>query len=144
MMKMNNKNNILVVLMILSFLSVNCFMKEGIEAGEKAVRKFHNQYDNEEFNQIYDDATDEFKNSDSKKNIVEFLEKAREKWGKVKDSRRTSWNINKNLSGTFATVKFKTDFENGEATETFVFLISEKEAILSNYRVKEELKFLDE
>lgn len=117
------------------FISLNCNFKEGIEAGEKAVAKFHKQFNNKDFNEIYEKADDGFKESDSKEKIIGFLEKVREKLGKVKESKRMGWNVNKNLEGTFATISFETEFEKGSGTETFVFLISGEDTKLINYHV---------
>ena len=142
-MKISNLKNLSIVLLILSVLSIGCFMTEGIEAGEKAVNKFHEQFNNNEIDEIYNDADQQFKESDSKESIIGFLEKVRKRLGKVKDTKRTGWNVNKNLKGTFATVNFETEFENGKGTETFIFLLADEDTKLLNYNVNSKALLAD-
>ena len=53
----------------------------------------------------------------------------------MQKAERQTWNINYHTSGTFATLVYKTQYAEGEATETFVYRIKDETALLAGYHV---------
>ena len=57
------------------------------------------------------------------------------KLGAVKSTQADGWKINYNPSGTTVQLGFKTQFEKGTGSETFVFRIAGGKALLSGYNI---------
>ncbi|MGN6182198.1 MAG: DUF4019 domain-containing protein [Thermoanaerobaculia bacterium] len=125
-----------IALIALMFL-FGCTAAESKETVETvAVPRFHTLYDSNDFDTIYNEADDDFRASSPKMDYDKFISAVRRKLGRVKSTERQQWNVFAGSGGMRITVTYKTVFENGEGTETFIFRKRKgKEPALFNYQV---------
>jgi hypothetical protein len=117
-------------------LTVACNPVEAIDASDKAVARFHDLYNSDDFATIYREATTDFQNSATEAKLVALLQAIKRKIGKVESSQRQGFSVNSTTSsGTTANVTYATKFERGQATETFRFRIDGKTATLLFFNV---------
>jgi hypothetical protein len=114
-------------------LGLSCSV--GVEKAltERAVSVFHNQYNIEDYENIFDHASDSIKNKTSKDNFVNLLARIHAKLGNTIDSKETSYNFNYGTGGKVVTLIFDSTFAHGKGTEKFVYRIINNQAILSGY-----------
>ncbi len=128
--------NISVCLLVLLIVGAACSnFTKGKAAGEKAVENFHAQLNAEKFDEIYEQSAKEFKDSDSRENILKFLQAVRRKLGTVTKSSSQGWNVNTSPTGTVITMSYSTEFEQDKATESFTFFMNGEDVKLAGYHV---------
>lgn len=107
--------------------------REDVET--KAVPRFHAHYDRGDFDAIYNEATDEFRNATPKADYDKFMQAVRRKLGPVKTATRDGWNVQVGTGGTRVVVTYNTQFELGSGVETFTFLRTKGDLKLVGYFV---------
>jgi hypothetical protein len=112
-----------------------CGFTKGKEVATKAVDKFHQQFNDSKFTEIYSATTPAFKTAGKEADFMKFIQAVRRKLGAFKSSTSSGWSANATTSGTFMTLTFKSDFEQGSAVETFTFVVSGASATLQGYNV---------
>lgn len=106
-----------------------------------AVSRFHGQLDQAEYEEIYGDATDQFRNSGSRQDAIAFLKTVHEKMGSSKKFSMRGLNTTKSFNyktaarETFVTAIYLTNFTEGEATESFLWRIDPYQPRLVKYRI---------
>lgn len=119
---MNRQLNKLVVCFGV-LLVFGCSAGEAKKSAEaEAVPAFHAQYDRSDFETIYKNARNEFREATSRDDFDKFISAVRRKLGKVKSSSRQTWNVNVGTGGTRIVLTYETEFEYGKGIETFTFL----------------------
>ena len=114
-----------------SLLGLGLLSLAGCDAGKDGalvqheVGRFHQAYDGDRIEQIYNEATADLQKTRSKEDTIHFLEVLRQKLGKSKSSNQTGWRDNVNTTGHTYVVVYKTEFENGEGIETFNYLLAD-------------------
>jgi len=132
----SNLLNISICITILIFVGAACStFTEGKAAGEKAVEKFHAQFNEEKYDEIYDQSAKEFKDSDTKENIIKFLQAVHRKLGAVGKTSSQSWHVNTTLTGKVITMSYETEFEKDKGTESFTFFMNGEDAQLAGYHI---------
>lgn len=135
-----NKINLLIIGSIFFLLTISCSsLMKGKELAEPAVEKFHAQFNEEKYSEIYNQADDEFKKSVTEQQLTELLMAVRRKLGTVKNASAAGWKVNTTTNGTFANVTYEVEFSEGKGTEQFVFRINDDKALLYNYNVNSPL-----
>lgn len=100
-----------------------CSGKEAVQQSESnAVPRLHELYDAENFDRIYADAHEKFRETTPKADYDKFMASVRRKLGRVKSTKREGWNVNVGTGGTRVVLTYTTEFERGKGTETFTFL----------------------
>jgi hypothetical protein len=122
----------------LCVFSPGCGAKKDLASTDLAVAKFHSQLDAGSFEQIYADSGDAFRNSASKEKLVTFLGAVHRKLGYTKSSDRQKFFINWGTSGERITVNYATQFDQDNAQEQFVFLVSGSDVKLVGYRINSD------
>jgi hypothetical protein len=100
-----------------------------------AVERFHSQLDNSEYEDIYGDATDEFRAAGSREQQIAFLQTIHEKMGHSGKCSVTGFHINANTKGTFLNEVCATVFVAGSANEYFVWRIDGEPPKLWSYHI---------
>jgi hypothetical protein len=109
---------------------------EGQGAAEPAVIKFHQQFNEKQFAQIYAESSDKMKEAASEKELVDLLEAVHRKLGTVKDAKSTSWYVNTTPLGTMVTLTYEIEFsQDAKGTEQFIYEVSGETATLVNYNI---------
>jgi len=126
---------LLLILVTCALASASCGLLEGVGTAEKAVSTFHEQYNADNFDAIYDAGADDLRATDGRSEFIATLAALRAKLGQVRDSQRTAFNSRIDSNGTFVELEYETDFENGKGTEEFTWAISDGQARLLGYNV---------
>jgi hypothetical protein len=99
----------------------SCSSGKHLDTVERKVTRFRELMSSEQF------ATEE--------DLVKLLTAVNAKLGPVKKADRNGWNVNFHTSGTYVTLRYKTDSEKGDGTEQFVYRIAKGKAILVGYHI---------
>jgi opacity protein-like surface antigen len=127
---------LLLIVSGLALLSLpGCSASEDMDKAEAAVARIHQQLDAGQSQAIYQAAAEEFKKSGSQADLVGFLDGVHDKLGKYKSGQRVNWKVNYGTSGEIVILDYKSDFENGQASEDFVFRIDGDKPVLLGYHV---------
>ena len=103
---------------------------------EQTVIAIHSLWDESDFENIYESADDDFKETLSLVEAVEFLQGLRSRLGRVVASEKQSNMVKTTLSiDTTVTLVYATTYENGTATETFIFRTGGGRASLLGWRI---------
>jgi hypothetical protein len=122
--------------MAVSMMMPGCSISPDIEAAERAVSRFHEQLNARQFEAIYDEAAEEFRKTDSKEQIVRFLQVVAIKLGPVQSKKLVKWEISPSLSGSNVVLSYETSFKEEIARENFVFKANGSRVELLTYNVQ--------
>ncbi len=126
-----------------SVLLSGCGWVKGTQNASKAVEVFHGQFNDSKFKEIYEASTPGFKAAGKEADYYKFMEAIRRKLGAFKSGSRTNVGTNSTLSTTYITLTYKSEFERGAATETFIFVTSGDSAVLQKYNVSSTALVID-
>jgi hypothetical protein len=128
-------------LLTAAFLS-GCGAPVDIGAASGAGKRFHEQFNQQNYARIYQEADPKFRQAVQQDALTKLLTKVHDKLGNVTDTTRTGFNVNYNVGGSTITMTYSTKFQQGEGQERFVWLKSSDGVRLLNYNVQSSL--LDE
>jgi serine protease inhibitor ecotin len=134
-----NRLTLLILLALLFATNTSCSLTKGKGIAEAAVVKFHNQYNAEQFHEIYNQADGGFKKEVNEAEFISLLEAVRRKLGTMKQANPAGWGINATTMGTMATLSYEIEFSEGKGQEQFVFHVSGDKALLYHYNVNSPL-----
>jgi hypothetical protein len=103
-----------------------------------ATVRLHQQLNQAQYEQIYAEASDEFRNHGTRLESLEFLKKLHDVLGAQKSSSMKNIKVNRTNKGTFVSLVYDTAFELGRADEQFVWMIDGDQAILYGYHVNSD------
>lgn len=121
-------------LLILLFMP-GCSANNAKKAAEAGVITFHSQLNAAQYHDIYSRASEEFQKSGTEPELTDFFATVHKKLGQVKDAREQRFFVNFSTGGTAVTLTYQTHFDGGQATEQFVWKVSDNKPILFNYRI---------
>ncbi|WP_284125786.1 hypothetical protein [Parerythrobacter aestuarii] len=104
-----------------------------LEDADAAVAQFHQRYDDGHLGAIWSTAADELRRAGSRGEFEATITRLMQVWGKTKSTEREGFNINTNNGVTTLRVTHTTQFEAGEATETFLFRRAGDGLLLQGY-----------
>jgi len=130
----------IVILIVTSVVFIGCAaLTKGKGAGESAVKRFHEQLNAEQYDEIYAQADGKFRGAVKEADSKALFEAIHRKLGNVKNSTLSSWHVNATTGGAFVTLSYNTEFTEGGGDEKFDFLISGDRASLINYNINSPL-----
>ena len=118
--------------------AVSCSPVASTTKADKAVAKFHDLYNDSEFEAIYSASHPDFQAVQPKDTALKFFASVREKLGEVESSSRTGWNASSVNLKTNITLTFATEFENGSAMESFSYQIKDDTATLCGWNLNSD------
>ena len=121
----------------------SCGFTKGKEAATNAADRFHQQFNDAKFAEIYDDATPAFKSASSEADFLKFIQAIHRKLGSVKDAKANGWKINTFNGTTSVILGYETEFAKGKGTETFTFITSGTTATLQGYNINSNALIAD-
>lgn len=124
-----------LVIGVMCLIASGCTADFKTEVSENAVRKFHEYLNNSDHEAIYDMSTEGFIKSDSTENMSAFFRGVRDKLGANQGADLQNWNVHIGTSGKVVTLAYVSQYENGEAHESFVFHEAGNQALLHNYNI---------
>lgn len=135
---MNNRRTrifALVSFAVIGIMCASCSFKESKDAGEKAVAQFHDQFNNEKYQDIYSAADDRFKKASTQQEILDLFQAVHRKLGTVKNSSEAGWHVNSNTFETVVDLTYQTEFVEGKGVEQFVYSVKDGKATLLGYHI---------
>lgn len=110
-----------------------CGTSKKTDLAEGEVVKFHSAFNAGQFESIYEQAGKELKAVAKRKEFVDMLKGIDRAVGKAGDTKRITWHINYQTSGTLITMDYQTKFSEGAGIERFVYKIEDDKALLVGY-----------
>lgn len=105
------------------------------EVASGGVERFHHQMNVGDYDQIYDEATDDFRRSGTREDLTRFFEKIHDKMGSAGEPSAAGFHVNWRDGVIWVDQTFNTHFLNGPAQEYFVWKIEQDQARLYQYRI---------
>jgi hypothetical protein len=120
---------------IFASLLSGCNPRGHIEAAERAVKVFHQRYNSQQYDAIYDEAGPSFRASASKRDFVAYEANSHEKLGELKSSDIANYNILYLFSGPQVRLDYNAQFLNGHAVESFEVHFKDDKPLIDAYRI---------
>jgi hypothetical protein len=134
---MGLKGLVATVAVLVSFLLWGCSPVD-IGAASGAGKKFHDEFNQQEYTKIYQEADPKFREAVQQDALTKLLTKVHDKLGNVTDATRTGFYVNYNAGGSTITITYSTKFQQGEGQERFVWLKSGDVVRLLNYNIQSQ------
>jgi hypothetical protein len=100
-----------------------------------AVAQFHQQLDQADYETIWGDATDAFRQTGSRADGIKFLQNIHEKMGNSGKMSAKGFHINWQNRRVGVSQVFETQFALGTGQESFIWIIEQDQPRLQSYRV---------
>ncbi|WP_125461537.1 MULTISPECIES: hypothetical protein [Rhodomicrobium] len=117
-------------------LLAGCSSGESLKAAEAGVAHFRALTAAKQFDAIYAEASDEFKQATTAADLGKLLTMFDQKLGPLKSTEPNGWRVNHTPTTTTVYYGLKSQFERGAGTETFVFFIRDGKAVLGGYNIQ--------
>ncbi len=136
-MKSSSKLQLTIVIGVLLPVLFSCNRKtfSAVRTAEGGVQHFHELFNQSQFQQIWQEAADEFRTSGSQAELVEFFDKVHKKLGNVSRTGSPAYFVNVSTQGTFVRLTYDTEFAQGKAQETFVWRVESDGPRLVGYNI---------
>ncbi|MGO9648894.1 MAG: DUF4019 domain-containing protein [Terriglobales bacterium] len=123
---------------VLIFLMWQCGsgLLRGRSLSAQAVHHFHEQFNNNQYTEIWTEADEGFQGSEQEQEWVNLLAAVHRKLGNAGVESLTNINVNATTNGTFITAIYKTPFDRGQAIETFTWKKDARGVRLYGYNVQ--------
>ena len=108
---------------------------QGKGVAEPEVAHFHQLLQSKDFETIYDNAAPEFRSAVPKKKVLALFAAIDRKLGPVMKSKQINWGVNTQNLVTTVTLVYASKFQEGDATETFTFYVSNGKPALAGYNI---------
>ena len=122
--------------LILAGFAAACSAPVDIGAASGAGKKFHDEYNQQKYAEMYAEADVKFRAAVKAEDWTKLLTRVHDKLGNETDATRIGFNVNYNVGGSTVTMTYSTKFQLGEGTEEFVWLKSDDRLRLLRYNVK--------
>jgi hypothetical protein len=119
-----------------------CSVSADTKQAEQAIQRFHELLDAGQSAAIYEAAAEDLKTVSTEAEFVAFLDAVHRKLGLSKSSSQKGWNVNYGTSGKFITLNYETAYAEGQATEQFLYRITDGNALLAGYHVNSNVLIL--
>ena len=100
-----------------------------------AAERFHQQLNAGDYDQIYENSTDEFRQWGSRDKLKQFFDDIRDKMGAAGKASTIGFHVNWRNGVVWVDETMDTQFEKGKGQEFFVWKIQQDQPHLYNYRI---------
>jgi hypothetical protein len=108
---------------------------KGKGVAEPEVVRFHELLNAGDLEKIYSTTAVEFQQSAPKEKILALFSAIKRKLGPYQSSKELNWNVNTYNLTTNVVLVYQCKYEQGEATETFTYRISNEKPQLLGYNI---------
>jgi hypothetical protein len=112
-----------------------CGLGKNKKAAEAGVEKFHQHWNANEFQAVFDEAHAQFRAAQSAEAMITTMQAVKKNYGDLKSSKRRSFGFNAKEGGADFKFSYDSVFEHGAAVETFVFRMTEGKPLLVSYDI---------
>ncbi|HKS28874.1 MAG TPA: hypothetical protein VJS44_13700 [Pyrinomonadaceae bacterium] len=138
-MRLRTRHLLALALTLMLFATPACSLLKGKELSERAVTRFHHQFNSGQYVEIYSQTDEGFRKGSHESEMTALLGAARRKLGEVKYTSQVKYNLNATTSGAMVTLAYETEFTDGKATEQFIYHVSGDSARLYRYDIASPL-----
>lgn len=122
---------------LVGLLSISCGTSNDKMISEEKVLEFRQRVRQEQYDQIYEEASSAFKKSADKQQFTEGLKLVRSEISVPENLVLQDWKVNKDLvAGTSVILVYQTKKEGNVFLEEYAFIKENGEFLLYNYRFK--------
>ena len=125
-----------LVLVAVLFWRCGTGLLEGRRLSANGVQQFHSLLNTGQYEQIYDGASDEFRASGNKEDLIKFMQAVHRKLGDAGSHSLDGMNVTATPTGTYITAVYRTTFTGGDAVETFRWLKRGESVVLIGYNIQ--------
>ena len=111
-------------------------MSAGARLSDDSVRRLHSQLDTGAYDDILRESDEAFQNSASREELLKFRTGIHSKLGTARVCSRQHMSVNSGTHGTFINVTYRSTFDQGDATETFIWRKAGGNLRLAGYHVR--------
>ncbi|EHR70800.1 hypothetical protein BurJ1DRAFT_1954 [Burkholderiales bacterium JOSHI_001] len=119
--------------LLLPTLLYGCATDEHLAIAEAEVPRFHEQYNKQQFEQIWFHATTQFQNNHPRENFTALLASANSSLGEHRNSVRSGWQVLYQEGVAQVNLSMRSTFQKGDAMETIGFRVESGHAFLVTY-----------
>ncbi|QQS37762.1 MAG: hypothetical protein IPM56_07385 [Ignavibacteriales bacterium] len=135
-MKILLKICVITFSLVMLILFSSCMnLNQNKEVAEKAIQKFHENFNNQSFNEIYNNSDKEFKSKTSIEEFNKFISVVYSKLGPHISSESKMVSVTTGNMDTYIRVNQITKFKKGSGEELFIFSMHDKKLLLFNYNI---------
>lgn len=116
---------------------------EGKARGERGVAEFHDRFNAEQFDAIYDGASEMYKQVAARDETIALLRTVRSKLGAAGRSDLKQWRVNTTADGILLSMTYSTRYEQDTAIESFIFQIKGEDVRLAGFNIDSNKLNLD-
>lgn len=138
-MKFRTGHILVLALVLMPFAAGACSMLKGKETGERAVVRFHEQFNSGQYADIYRQTDEGFRKATNESDMLALLGAVRRKLGSVKNTNQVNSKVDITYARTVVMLSYETEFTDGRATEHFVYYVSGGSARLYRYDIMSSL-----
>ena len=113
-----------------------CGKRQGQDNSDPAVTEFHDRYDREQYQLIWNGSYRDFQRAVSASEFAAKMGKIHSKLGEVESANQVASQNLEVFDKTYKIVTSETDFESGKFTETFKFIKVNNQFVLFNYDIQ--------
>jgi hypothetical protein len=126
----------ILVLGIVAFILLGCGDTiNGKGLAEPEVAKFHERLRSGDFEAMYSNSSRDFQAAAPKDKVIALFAAIDRKLGPLQETKQINWNVNTQNLTTTVVLIYASKFQEGEATETFTFRISNQKPELIGYNI---------
>ena len=124
------------ILLIAAMMTLGaCSGGKDLAQSEQAIARFHEQLNSGQFDEIYRNASSEWKGASSQADSQKLFAAVRKKLGSFQSGKQVGWRANYGTGGSTVVVQYASKYEKGAATETFTYRPSDPAPVLIGYNI---------
>ena len=112
-----------------------CGVAKNTKVAEAEVDRFHQRWNEGEFQTVYDEAHMQFRAAQPAEAMITTMQAVKKNYGNLKSSTRRSWGFNSNEGVTDVRLSYDSAFDHGAAVEAFLFRMTGEKALLVSYDI---------
>ena len=128
-------SSLLAVLLLIVLWTCGKGVYRDYRVSSAAVELFHHRLDSADFDTIYSDASDGFRSFGTKADQIKFLEATHQKLGNSGKTSPLGFHVNWRNSQLFVDQVYSTQFAQGTAQESFVWVMENGKPRLYGYHI---------
>lgn len=112
-----------------------CGLAKDTKVAEAEAERFHQRWNANEFQAVFDDAHMEFRDAQPAAKMVVTLQVVKQNYGQLKSTKRRSWGFHSDKGITEVNLAYDSAYDHGAAVEEFTFRMTGEKALLLNYNI---------
>lgn len=112
-----------------------CGLAKNTKVAEAEVERFHQRWNANEFQAVFDDAHANFRAAQPAETMLGILQGVKRHYGQLQSAKRKSWGFHSDNGVTKIDLAYDSAYDRGAAVEEFVFQMTGDKALLLSYDI---------